>query len=192
MRYVLVFCVLIFVAAAFLAGCSDSSGTDRTTAGPDTTVSTTTSSDESTTTSPPVTLASYEKELAATAKLVNQLTKYLGEQSVSDGDPRLGLLYGLRARVQALSCRKALEKGDTASADSAMREVYYTLNLGRAVATGTVAQTLAKAYETSQNVGAPSDFPDEATQLLITLIGQLEPLVTEAQTMLAGTTNTAS
>jgi hypothetical protein len=191
MRYVIAFCVLAVVAAAFLAGCSGSSGTEQTTAGPGTTVGNTTSSDGSTTTSPPVTLASYEKDLATTAKLVNQLAKFLDEQSVSENDPRLGLLYGLRTRVQALSCRKALEKDDTASADSAMREVHYTLNLGKAVATGTVAQTLAEAYDTAQTVGAPSDSPDEATQVLITLISQLEPLMTEAQTMLAGTTTTA-
>jgi hypothetical protein len=138
-----------------------------------------------------VTLDQYDKELANTATVVNALSTFLGDQNVTDDDPRLGLLYGLRARVQALSCRKALETGDNSSADSAMREIYSTLNLGKSVATDNVAQTLAEASATVKTLGIPSEAPDQAKQLLDTFVDQLEPLIEQAQTMVGGTTGTA-
>src|SRR5665811_2337572 len=119
--YILTVCVFLLVGAA-IAGCSSgTSGTDVTTAGSSTTVSLGPSTSGSSTTSPPVTLGQFDKELANTATVVNQLIQLLGE-NVANNDPRLGVLYGLRTRVQALSCVKALGSGDTAVADSAMKE----------------------------------------------------------------------
>jgi hypothetical protein len=186
-RHIVAVSVLIVVAFV-VAGCSSGSGTDETTT---TAVTTSTSTSASETTSPPVTLDQYDKELAKTATVVNALSQFLGQQNVTDGDPRLGLLYGLRARVQALSCRKALETGDYPSADSAMKEIRSTLNLGKSVATGTVAQTLADASATAKTLGIPSEAPDQAKQLLDTFVGQLEPFIDQAQTMIGGTTTTA-
>jgi hypothetical protein len=143
------------------------------------------------TTAPPVTLNSYDKELANTAKVENSLARYLAEQNVADSDPRMAIIYGLRARVQTLSCRKALESGDMAVADSAMRDVYSTLNLGKSIATGAVAQTLAEAYATVKSLGIPSESPDKAKQLLDTCGEQLKALLAEAQGVMSGTTTTA-
>jgi hypothetical protein len=190
-RYVLVFCLMLLLVAT-VAGCSSgASGPDETTAGSGTTISASPSTGGSSTTSPPVTLGQFDKQLADNAKVVNGLIQYLGE-SVADSDPRLGVLYGLRARTQALSCRKALDSGDTAVADGAMKEIYFTLNLGRKVATGSVATTLEGAYTTVKTLGNPSDAPDTAKQLLDTFIGQLQPLLDEAKTIVAGSTPSTS
>jgi len=137
-----------------------------------------------------MTLGPLDRELADTATVGNQLAKYLGD-SIADDDPRMGVVFGLRARVQALSCRKTLDAGDMSSADSAMKQIYSTVNLGRNVATGTVAATLEDAYTTIKTLGIPSDAPEQAEQLLDTFIGQLEPLLDEAKAIVAGATTSS-
>jgi hypothetical protein len=190
-RYILLFCLMLLFVTA-VAGCSSgASGSGETTAGSSTTVSASPSTSGSSTTSPPVTLGPVDKERANNATVVNQFIQYLGE-NVADNDPRLGILYGLRARTQALSCRKALDSGDTAMADSAMKEVYFTLNRGRNVASGSVATTLEGAYTTIKTLGNPSDAPDKAKQLMDTFIGQLQPLLDEAKAMVPESTTSTS
>ncbi len=192
MRYLLTLFLILLLAAA-IAGCSSAvSGTNQTTTDSSTTVPTTSSTSGSSTTSPPVTLSQFDKDLADTANVENKLAQYLVAHGATDNDPRLAVIYGLRARVQALSCRKALDSGDTTSADSAMRDVYSTLNLGRNIADGSVATTLEAAYATIKTLGSPSDAPDTAKQLLDTFIGQLKPLMDVANAIDSGSTTTAS
>jgi hypothetical protein len=192
LRCVLVICLLLLIAATVVGCSSASSGTDETTAGSSTTLAVSPSSSDSSTTSPPVTLNQFDKELADTANVENKLAQYLSAQEMADNDPRLAIIYGLRARVQALSCRKALDSKDTTVADSAMLDVYSTINLGRKVATGSVATTLEAAYATIKTLGHPSDAPEKATQLLDTFINQLKPLIDDAKAITAATTSTAS
>lgn len=187
---------IVSIAAVMFNGCSSGAGTGPTTSPPSVTSSPSIATTESTsaassdTTTPPVTLNSYDKELAQTAKVENSLARYLGAQNLADTDPRMAIIYGLRARVQALSCRKALDSGDMSTADSAMRDVYSTLNLGKSIATGTVAQTLADAYATVKDLGIPSDSPDKAKQLLDACNEQLKTLITEAQSLMGNSTST--
>jgi hypothetical protein len=135
-------------------------------------------------------LSQWDKELAKTASIQNKLTNVLLTEKAADDDPRMAIIYGLRARTQAIACRQALDKKDTKLADSAMLGVHYMLNLGRNLATGTVAQTLAAARAIVENLGAPSDSPDEAAGLLDQFITASAPLLDEAAALIPSTTTT--
>jgi hypothetical protein len=183
--------LLLLVFAAIAAGCSsEPSGQATTTASDAGVASSTTATQSATTTTSPLQLSDYDRELAKTATIQHQLAVYLDEQQVSQGDPRIALIYGLRARVQALTCRNALDKGDLALADLAMKDVYSTLNLGGNVATGTTATILADARAIIDTLGAPSDAPGQAAVLIDRFIAQLAPLLDEATAITPSTTST--
>ena len=142
-----------------------------------------------TTTTLPQMLSEYDRELAKTAAIQNRLAVFLSSQQASQDDPRFGIIYGLRARTQALTCRKALSTKDLVFADAAMRDVYQTLNLGRNIATGAVAQILTDSQAIVATLGAPSDNPDEAATLLDQFIAKLAPMLDQA-TAITPTTST--
>ena len=174
--------------AASAAGCAPDSSEPITTASQ---VSSTSvpSTNASVTTSLPQTLSEYDRELAKTAKVQLKLATYLSEQQAPQDDPRMAIIYGLRARTQALTCRKALSTNDLALADTAMRDIYATLNLSRAVAAGPATQVLTDAREIVATVGAPSDNPDQAAALLDQFIAALAPLLDEATAITPTTTS---
>ncbi len=180
--------VLVLAVAVMAGGCSSGeTGDTATTAsgtsvGPSTTVGPTTTVAQTTTTLPQM-LSDWDRQLAETAQVQNELAAYLSKQGAAQDDPRLAVIYGLRARVQAITGRQALEQGDLELADTAMREVYPTLNLGRNVAEGSVSQTLEDAHTIIATLGAPSDKPDEAATLLDQFIAQLAPLLDEARAL---------
>ena len=186
-RYVMALCLTLQVPTTIVGCSSGGSGTDQTTAGLGTAVSTSPSTSNSSTTTP-VTLNQFDNVLADTANVESKLAQYLTSQAIPETDPRVALIYGLRARIQALSCRKALDLGDTTSADSAMKDVYSMINLGRGLAKDSVAATLESAYTTIKTLGNPSGAPDQAKQLLGTFISQLKPLMDDANAITAATT----
>jgi len=184
-------CLLVLLfSATLLAGCSSGATRVTTTSLSVGTSSTATTMQGSTTTTAPLTLSEFDKELAKTATVQHQLAVFLTDSGADQDDPRMGIFYGLKARVQALSCRKALDGGDLEMADSAMQDVYYSLNLGTDIATGTVAQTLAGARAIVATLGKPSDEPDNATVLLDQFIAALAALLDEATAMIPATTST--
>jgi hypothetical protein len=183
--------LLLLVFAATTAGCSsEPKGQATTTASDAGAGSSTTATQNVTTTTSPLALSGYDRELTKTANIQHQLAVYLNGQQVSQSDPRMGIIYGLRVRVQALTCRQALDKGDLALADIAMKDVYSTLNLGRDVATGATAKVLADARAIVDTLGAPSDAPEQAATLLDRFISQLAPLLDEATAITPSTTST--
>ena len=183
--------LLLLVLAAILAGCSSGpSGQATTTASEASAGPSTTTSQGVTTTTSPIELTADDKELAKTAKVANQLAVFLSDQQVGQDDPRMGIIFGLRARIQALTCSKALDQGDMELADTAMKDVYSTVNLGRNVATGTVAQTLTDAQAIVATLGRPSDNAGQAATLLDQFIARLAPLLDEATAIAPATTST--
>jgi hypothetical protein len=184
--------LLAALAATVLSGCAGESSGDTTTSG-DAAVGTSTTESADTTTStttPPVTLSSFQKELAHTANVQNALVQQLVAEGVAQDDPRMALVFGLRARTQALSCRQALAEGDLNLAREAMTEVYATVNRGRDLADGSVAQVLADAHAVIETLGDPSDDPERAATLLDEFIAALAPLLAEATAMTPTTTAT--
>ncbi|OFW62029.1 MAG: hypothetical protein A2133_09315 [Actinobacteria bacterium RBG_16_64_13] len=183
-RRALMFCLLLLllVALTVVAGCGSDPSGDTTT----TTAST--ASSASTTTTAPIRLSKWDKELAKTASLQAELVELLVEEKAPGDDPRMGIVYGLRARTVAIACRQAIDRNDSALADSAMLQVHYTLNESRDIATGAVEQTLAKARAIVDDLGAPSAQPTEAAALLDELITTLAPMLDAANAVFSTTT----
>ena len=189
--------LLICVAAVGLAGCGK--GTTTSTGSSEATVSTQGGDTTTVSQGGPTTTAAglgqdpvYDHRLATTALAENRLAVYLQNQNVTQNDPRIGLLYGLRAQEQAITARKALALKVSDIADSAMKDVYSTVSLGRGLATGTVLSTLDAAYKTIENLGQPSTAPDSAATLLDTFISQLDPLIAQANAVDGSSTTTSA
>ena len=196
---------LLLVAALFLAlsGCSDETVQSTSTAlhtvsstGVDTTVGRTTEAPDSL-------MTEWEEALRDTSNAQHLLAMALEERAVPSDDPRRAILYGLKARVNALSCRNALEKSSLAPpdaekttqlevADVAMKEVYAALNRGRAIAADSMSKTLADAYAIVEKLGAPSSRPEEAKTMLEEFLATLAPLVEEAIGQAAAPTTTTT
>ena len=187
-------CLLLFLAlATAAAGCVTGPSDQASTTDPEASTSLSSipvTSQSVTTSTLPEMLSDYDRELAKTATIQHQFAAYLSDQQASDDDPRIGIIYGLRARTQAITCRKALSTNDLASADAAMKEVYITLNLSKEIPSGTAAQALTDARDIVATVGAPSDNPDQAAVLLDQFIALLAPLLDEATAILGTTIST--
>ena len=186
--------LLVALMAVVLSACAgDSSSATSPSSEPAGATSTTASSPADTTTSstgPPITLSNYQTELAHTAKVWTALAQQLTDEGAAQDDPRMALIFGLRARTQALSGRQALAEGDLTLAQQAMIDVYATINRGRDVAEGSVAQRLTEAHAVIETLGDPSDDPQRAATLLDAFIAALAPLLDEAEAMTATTTAT--
>ena len=185
--------LLVALMAVVLSACAgDSSSATSPSSEPTGATSTTASgpADTTTSTGPPITLSNYQTELAHTAKVWTALAQQLTEEGAAQDDPRMALIFGLRARTQALSGRQALAEGDLTLAQQAMIDVYATINRGRDVAEGSVAQRLAEAHAVIETLGDPSDDPQRAATLLDAFIAALAPLLDEAEAMTATTTAT--
>jgi len=194
---------LLLVAGVLLAlsGCSDGDGQPTSTSsstvpsgGTETTVSRTTEAPDSL-------MTEWERALRDTANAQHLLALALDEKSVPTDDPQRAILYGLKARVNALSCRNAIEKSSLAPddtqkveqlevADVAMKEVYAALNRGRAIAADPMAKTLADAHAIVETLGVPSSRLEEAAAMLEEFVEALEPLVEEAIHQAAAPTTT--
>ncbi len=93
-------CVLAVMAVIF-GGCADTgsgSSTTVSTAPPDTGSSTTTPSIPQ--------LSQWDRELAKTAKIENNLAVALQAEQAPENDPRRGIVAGLRARNLAIATRQ--------------------------------------------------------------------------------------
>jgi hypothetical protein len=187
----------VVLTTAFISGCSgdsvqttSSSQSAATSVSSGASTSTSSTAPGATTTTLPRLLSDIDKEIAKTSTAEHDLQTFLSDQQVPQGDPRHAVSFGLRARIQALSCRKALDDGDVALADTAMKNVYTLLNVASNVATGTTAKTLGDAHSTIAALGDPSDRPDEARTLLDQFVAQLAPLLDEAAAIEGQTTST--
>ena len=181
--------VVVLVLAA--SGCSSEESGDTATTASGTSVGPSagagpTSTVNSTTTLPEM-LSDWDRELAETAQVQNRLAAYLAGQGVAEDDPRMAVIFGLRARTQAITGRKALDQGDLSLADMAMKDVYPTPNVGRNLAEEPVSQILEDAYATIATLGTPSDKPEEAGASLDEFIAALRPLLDEAEALVPAT-----
>jgi hypothetical protein len=139
-----------------------------------------------------VTLSFWDKELADNAKIVNDLATHMSEQEVAQDDARLAVLFGLRARTQACSCRKAIAEGDLVFAQQAMAEIYSTINRGRVVAEGEVLGLLTDASAVIETLGDLSTDPQRAMSLVEEFVATLKPLQGYATKLVTGTLTTST
>jgi hypothetical protein len=185
--------VLATSLAIVLAGCSSNlSSSPSVTGSTVETVATTPTTAATSETAPPVTLSPYDKELARTAKAAHDFAQYLTDNGANDADPQLAVLYGLRARTVALSCRNALTTNDLASAAVFMREARALLNQGRNLAEADVAEILEQARQTVETLGDPADDPTAATTKLDEFVTVLSPLLTTAADTMGASVGTTT
>jgi hypothetical protein len=188
--------LLVCLAFATTLGCSGSAttstGASGITASSQNDTTTVRESAETTTSAGLAADPAYDQPLTTTALAVRDLSAFLQSQNVSENDPRIGLLYGLRAREQAITARKALSQKVTSIADSAMQDVYSTVSRGKSLATGTVLATLEQAYKTIEDLGQPSAAPEESASLLDKFIAELDPLIAQANALVSSSTTSFS
>ncbi len=180
-------CLLLLVVALTTAvGCSSDATT--TTAATDSVQTSTTDGS-----SPPTTgslMTEWDKLLRNNAKIQHQFAIYLSEIDAANDDPLLGLYYGIQARTNALTCRKALAEEALETADAAMLEVYYALNRGRSLAQGSVADMLSDAYAVVETLGAPSNDPQNAAAILERFLETSEPIVDQVTATISSAATT--
>jgi len=163
-----------------IVACGDSGTTTTSAVAPGTTLAA-----EPTTTLPPA-FATPEsnalaRELKRTAQLAAVLGQQLQDQGVPQDDPRVGLVWALRARGQAVTARKAILEEQLELADNATKELRVQLNRAGAVADAPVADDITKAIAVLTTMQKPSSDPAAAATTLDGLIKQLEPLIAQAQ-----------
>ncbi len=194
--------LLLVAVGLVVSGCSGNSTTggggttSPSSPGTSTVASTATSPSTSieitTSTTLPKMITPVQQDLATTAQVMNSLQVALQSSNAPSNDPRQALIYGLRARENALSSLQAISDKDFTIADVAMTNVYSLLNQGRTLAQGSVANILGEAYKTIENLGSPSSAPDQATKLLQQFVAQLKPLISDAQTLVGSSTTGSS
>ncbi len=185
-------CLLLVAALSLLgSGCSSDDPGQSTTTSSSSSSTTDAAATSSTVTSEQL-MSGWDQMISETSDAQHGLAVYLKAIGASEDDPQRAMLYGLKARINALSCRKALEETDMELADSAMQEVYAAVNVGLTIATGSTAQTLTDARAIIESLGAPSDGPGEAAILLDQFIDTLTPLMDEARAILSSTTTTTA
>jgi hypothetical protein len=185
--------ILLLVAVAALLGACSSSGTSTSTQAIGTTGSTNgsatttapapdgTTVDGTNTTQPPVVANpagnAIAREIKATSQAIATLNKELFAANVADNDPRLGPLYGLRARAQAFIAQRALLDGQPALADAAALQMIKLLGQGVAVAREPTLSVLKQAQHDLAGLGVPSSTPNAAVPKLIAAAATLAPLL---------------
>jgi hypothetical protein len=184
--------ILLLVAVATLLGACSSSGTSTstqatgatgTTNGPATTGATaggTTSDNTGTTQAPAASTPeanAMAKQIRTTGLAISTLNKELFAANVADNDPRLGPLYGLRARAQAFVAQRALLDSQPTLADAAALQMVKLLGQGVAVAKEPTLSLLKQAQHDLTGLGVPSSSPDTVVPKLIAAAATLAPLL---------------
>jgi hypothetical protein len=117
------------------------------------------------------------KQIKTTGLAIAALNKELFAANVADNDPRLGPLYGLRARAQAFIAQRALLDSQPALADSAALQMVKLLGQGVAVAKEPTLSVLKRAQQDLAGMGGPSSSPNTAVPKLIAAAATLAPLL---------------
>ena len=196
---VVVTAALLLTGLALLSvGCSGSTATTSATTSLSESTTLTTAATSSTTleattsTTLPSMITPTQLDLANTAKVMQSLLQVLQAGNVSKTDPRLAIIYGLRARENALSARQAIDDNNPSIADTAVQEVNTLMNLGTPLAQGETATLLNDASKTIANLGQPSDALQKAAPVLDQFIAQLKPLIDEANALLSSSTTSST
>ena len=183
-RTVFVATMLMSLSVGIVA-CDGGSATTTSTAGAGTTIAT------GPTTTLPTAYATPEsnalaRELKRTVQLAAILGQKLQDQGATANDPRIALVWALRARGQAVTARKALLEKQPELADNAAKELRIQLVRAGAIADSSLAGELAQALALMATMGQPSSDPAAASLALDGIIKQLEPVIAQVQAVVDG------
>lgn len=179
---------LIVMLVSLLAGIVACNGGGTTTTGavaPSTTIA------AGPTTTLPTAYATKEsnalaRELKRTVQLAAILGQQLQDQGAAANDPRVAMVWALRARGQAVTARKALLEKQPELADNAVKELRIQLVRAGALADSSLAGEIAQALALMATMGQPSSDPTAAAVPLDGIMKQLEPVVAQAQALIDG------
>jgi hypothetical protein len=134
-----------------------------------------------TTNQPPIVIspesAALSDELKRTAQATAVLTGQLQQDQAPADDPRVPLVYGLRARAQAITARKALLEGQPDVADAAATQLGVLLRRADGASDEQVALAVAAAAAGFESLGIPSQGERESVNAVLDrMMGDLEPL----------------
>jgi hypothetical protein len=186
-------CLIVMLMGLSIVAMACSSATTTTTSAmaPSTTLAA-----EPTTTLPPAVGTPESNALARDLKRTSQLATTLGQllqdQGVENDDPRVALVWALRARGQAVTARKAILEEQLELADNATKELRIQLARAAAMADPPLADELAKATALMATLGRPSSDPAAATGALESMITQLEPLMAQGQALVGSPSATTT
>jgi len=188
-------CLVVMLVMVLTGTAACTSGGTTTTSG--VAPSTTTAAAEPTTTILPPAFATPEsnaltRELKRTAQLAAVLAQHLQDQGVAGDDPRIALVWALRARGQAVTARKAILEKQPELADNAAKELRTLLARAGTLADGSLAAEIAKAVALMATMGRPSGDPTTAAVALDGIIKQLEPLIAQAQALVGSASPTTT
>ncbi len=188
-----VVCLVVVLAGLSIVVTTCSSATTTTT---NTVAPSTTMAAEPTTTLPPAVGTPESNALARDLKRTSQLATTLGQllqdQGVANDDPRVALVWALRARGQAVTARKAILEEQLELADNATKELRIQLSRASAMADPPLAAELAKATALMATLGRPSSDPAAATDALESMMTQLEPLMAQGQALVGSPSSTTT
>jgi hypothetical protein len=183
--------VMLMGLSAAATACSSATTTTTSSMAPSTTIAV-----ETTTTLPP-SVGSPEsnalaRDLKRTSQLSTTLAQVLQDRGVANDDPRVALVWALRARGQAVTARKAILEKQLELADRATKELRIQLARASAMADPPLAAKLAKATALLATLGRPSSDPAAASGTLESMMTQLEPLIAQGQALVGTPTSTTT
>jgi hypothetical protein len=174
-----------------IVACSGGGSTTTSAVAPSTTIAA-----EPTTTLPPAYTTpesnALVRELKRTVQLAAILGQRLQDQGVAADDPRIAVVWALRARGQAVTARKAILEKQPELADDAVKELRIQLARASARADAPLAAEIAKALALVATMVKPSSDPATATVALDGIIKQLEPLIAQAQALVGSVSPTTT
>lgn len=124
------------------------------------------------------------RELKRTAQLAAILGQRLQNQGAAADDPRIAMVWALRARGQAITARKAILEKQPQLADDAAKGLATQLARAGTMADGSLAGEIAQALALVATMGKPSSDPTATADTLDSIIKQLEPIVAQAEALI--------
>jgi hypothetical protein len=175
--------VILMSLVTAIVACNGGGTTTTSAVAPGTTIAA-----EPTTTIPPAYATPESNALARELKRTVQLAAVLGQRLQDQGaaadDPRIAMVWALRARGQAVTARKAILEKQPELADNAVKGLRTQLARAGAMADGPLAEMIAKALALMATMGQPSSDPTTAVVALDGITKQLEPLIAQAQALI--------
>jgi len=175
--------LLLLVLPIFLAACGGSGSSDLTGAeGPETTSPVAAVAPSSTSsTVPDVGLSEdshrYMEELKVTVRAAARLGEELEASGAQPDDPRSAIVFGVRARGQAITTLKALSEKDMEMADAAALEMRSLLARANNLGKSSTPDAVKEAAVHVEKLGIPSADPEKARPVLEQMVKDLKPLL---------------
>jgi hypothetical protein len=163
------------------AGCGNAADTTNSITPPPTGETAGSVADNTTTSIPSSLLDDESREYMAVLKeslaASNTIAAELESSNAPEDDPRVAVIYGLRARGQAVTALKAIHEKQPALADDSFAQLITLLNRATLMETGEPAEILARARKLVEGIEPPSYENAATPAALRRIVDELAPLL---------------